>query len=196
MTIALETPKIKYISLEEYLASEEVSDYKNEYINGEVIPMTGGTTKHNQIILNLIAELISKFKTLNYLVFSENVRVWLPELQIYTYPDVMIIAGEVEYQGDRTDTITNPQVIFEILSPATQSYDRHDKFEYYRTIPTFREYFLVDQNRQHIQQFSKKSAKEWIMHEYDAEDQHITLTSKEFQIALADIYSKVKLEAE
>ncbi len=196
MTITLETPKTKYISPEEYLASEEIAEYKNEYINGEIIPMTGGTTNHNQIILNLIAELIYKFKTSDYRVYSENVRVWLPQLQIYTYPDVMLVAEEVEYYSDRNDTITNPQVIFEVLSPSTQSYDRQDKFDYYRTIPTFKEYLLIDQNRQRIHQFSKKSTKEWIMREYDAEDQNVILTSLEFQISLEDIYSKVKLETE
>lgn len=196
MTIILENPKTKYVSPEEYLASEEIADYKNEYISGEIIPMTGGTTNHNRICINLIIALDRLLRNLNYEIYSENVRVWLPQLQIYTYPDVMVIAGEVEYHSDRNDTITNPQVIFEVLSSSTQSYDRQDKFDYYRTIPTFKEYLLIDQNRQRIHQFSKKSTKEWIMREYDAEDQNVILTSLAFQISLEDIYSKVKLETE
>jgi Uma2 family endonuclease len=178
----------------EYLDSEELAEFKSDYINGEIYQMTGGTTKHNQIILNLIAELIYGFKNLNYLVFSENVRLWIPETKIFTYPDVMIIAGEVEYYEERNDTITNPQVVFEVLSPSTQNYDRQDKFEYYRTIPTFKEYLLIDQNRARVQQFSKISSKEWTFRDYDAEDEKVALTSVDFQIALEDIYSKVKLE--
>jgi Uma2 family endonuclease len=180
----------------EYLALEELAESKSEYINGEINPMTGGTTKHNRICINLIVVLDKALRNLNYELFTENVRLWIPQTKIFTYPDVMIIDGEVEYYEERNDTIINPQVIFEVLSPSTQAYDRQDKFEYYRTIPTFKEYLLIDQNRLRVQQFTKKSAKEWTFRDYDLEDENISLTSLELQISLEDIYSKVKLENE
>jgi len=181
----------------EYLALEELAESKSEYINGEINPMTGGTTKHNRICINLIVVLDKALRNLNYELFTENVRLWIPQTKIFTYPDVMIIDGEVEYHEGRNDTIINPQVIFEVLSPSTQSYDRpSDKFDYYRSISTFKEYLLIDQNRLKVQQFSKKSTKEWMFREYDTEDKNIILASLELQISLEDIYSKVKLENE
>ncbi len=88
-------------------------------------------------------------------VFMGDVRLWIPKRRIYTYPDVMIVAGEHEYFNNRTDIILNPQVIVEVLSKSTKGYDREDKFEAYRTIETFREYLLIDQTRIHVEQYSK-----------------------------------------
>jgi Uma2 family endonuclease len=76
-----------------------------------------------------------------------DMRLWIPQKLIYTYPDVIIIADEPEFFNNRTDTITNPQVVIEVLSQSTKGYDREDKFAAYRTIPTFQEYLLIDQNR-------------------------------------------------
>ena len=137
----------RYYSPEEYLVLEEAADYKSEYIDGEIVPMAGGSTNHNQIAGNFYAELNFAFKKLGYRVFMSDVRLWIPQRRIYTYPDVMVVVGESEYYNNRTDTITNPRVIIEVLSPSTKGYDRSKKFEAYRTIPTFEEYLLLDQTR-------------------------------------------------
>lgn len=184
----------KYYTPEEYLALEEVAEYKSEYIDGEIFPMAGGTTNHNQIALNFSAELIFAFKKLDYRVFINDLRLWIPERRIYTYPDVMVIEGEPEYVNDRTDMITNPKIIVEVLSKSTQGYDRSDKFEAYRTIPTFEEYLLFDPSKIHIEQYSKTANKRWSFREYDTEDEAINLTSVELEIALEDIYNKVQFE--
>lgn len=181
----------KYYSPEEYLALEEVAEYKNEYIAGEIFPMAGGTTNHNQVAGNFYAELTFAFKKLDYRVFINDLRLWIPERRIYTYPDVMVIAGEPEYVDDRTDMITNPKIIVEVLAKSTQGYDRSDKFEAYRTIPTFEEYLLFEPTKVYIEQYSKIANKRWSFREYNFEDQAITLTSVELKIALEDIYNKV-----
>lgn len=181
-------------SPEEYLALEEAADYKSEYINGQIIPVAGGTTNHNRIALNISAALNFAFKQQDCEVFMGDVRLWIPKRRIYTYPDVMIIAGEPEYFNDRTDTITNPKVIVEVLSDSTEGYDREAKFQAYRTIPTFEEYVLIDQTQIYIEQFSKTAFKRWSLREYDAEDQAISLNLVQFQISLADVYNKVKFE--
>ncbi|MCY7284456.1 MAG: Uma2 family endonuclease, partial [Cyanobacteria bacterium CAN_BIN43] len=98
---------------EEYLAIEEFSEYKSEYINGQIIPMAGGSTNHNRIALNFSSALNFAFKQQDYEVFIGDVRLWIPEKRIFTYPDVMIIAGEPEYVNNRTDIIVNPVVIIE-----------------------------------------------------------------------------------
>ena len=183
----------KYYTPEEYLALEEAAEYKSEYIDGEIFPMAGGTTNHNQVAGNFSAELIFAFKKLDYRVFINDVRLWIPERRIYTYPDVMVVEGEPEYFED-DNRITNPKIIVEVLSDSTKGYDRSDKFEAYRTIPSFVEYILLDQTKIHIEQYSKTANKRWSFREYDAEDEAITLTSVDLEIALFDIYNKVKFE--
>ena len=99
-----------------------------------------------------------------------------------------------EYYKNRTDTITNPRVIIEVLSASTKGYDRSKKFETYRTIPTFEEYLLIDQTRRYIEHFSKTDKKRWAFCEYDESDDAIALSSVSFEISLADIYNKVNFE--
>lgn len=181
-------------SPEEYLTLEEAADSKSEYIDGQIFPMAGGSTNHNRISLNLSSELNFAFKTRDYEVFMGDVRLWIPQKRIYTYPDVMVVVGELEYFGDRTDTITNPKVIVEVLSGSTKGYDQVGKFEAYRTIPTFVEYLLVDQTKIYVEQYAKTANKRWSLREYDAEDTAITLASVEFQISLADVYNKAKFD--
>ncbi|MFB2919356.1 Uma2 family endonuclease [Aerosakkonema funiforme] len=186
----------RYYSPEEYLALEEVADYKSEYIDGQIFPMTGGSTNHNQIALNVSTELNFAFKKLDYRVYMGDVRLWIAKRRIYTYPDVMIVAGEPEYFNNRTDTIVNPKAIIEVLSESTKGYDKSGKFEAYRTLPSFEEYILIDQTKVHIEQFYKTGKKRWSFGEYDAEDEAIALNSVEFQIPLDDIYNKVKFTQE
>lgn len=185
----------RYYTPDEYLQLEEDAETRNEYVDGQIIPMAGGTTNHNRIALNLSAALNFAFRQENYEVFMSDVRLWIPERRIYTYPDVMIVAGEPQYLNDRTDIILNPQVIIEVLSNSTQGYDRENKFAAYRTIPTFQEYILVDQTRIRVEQFSKSAKKRWIMCEYDNEDEKVALTTLPFEITFADLYNKVKFPA-
>ena len=179
---------------EEYLAIEEFSEYKSEYINGQIIPMAGGSTNHNRIALNFSSALNFAFKQQDYEVFIGDVRLWIPEKRIFTYPDVMIIAGEPEYVNNRTDIIVNPVVIIEVLSKSTQAYDREGKFNAYRTIPSFQEYLLVDQTQIHVEQSFITGKKQGWFREYDEEDEAIALAAVSFQISLNDLYSKVKFE--
>ncbi|MBW4683683.1 MAG: Uma2 family endonuclease [Komarekiella atlantica HA4396-MV6] len=184
----------RYYTSEEYLELEEAADYKSEYIDGQIIPMAGGTANHNRISLNLGSALNFAFKQQNYEVFAGDLRLWIPQKRIYTYPDVMILADEPEFFNNRRDIILNPQVIVEVLSKSTKGYDREDKFEAYRTITTFQEYLLIDQTRIHVEQFSKTGKKQWNLREYDEEDEAIALATVPFEISLQDLYNKVKFE--
>ncbi|MEH2147387.1 Uma2 family endonuclease [Nostoc sp.] len=185
----------RYYTPEEYLELEEAADYKSEYIDGQIIPMAGGTVNHNQIALNLSTELNFAFKKQNYRVFMGDVRLWILQKRTYTYPDVMILAGEPEFFNNRKDVILNPQIIVEVLSQSTKGYDREDKFQAYRTISTFQEYLLIDQTRIHVDQFSKTGKKQWALREYDEEDEAIALITVPFEISLQDLYNKVEFES-
>jgi len=105
----------------------------------------------------------------------------------------MLIVGEPKYYNNRTDTVTNPQVIVEVLSESTQCYDREEN-RAYRTIASFQEYLLVDQNSIHIDHFSQTGKKCWELREYDREDKALALTTVPFEISLLDLYNKVKFE--
>ena len=183
----------RYYTPEEYLELEATADYKSEYIEGQIIAVVGASINHNRITGNFYATLnFALRKQEKYEVFNSDMRLWIPQKLIYTYPDVMIIADEPEFVNNRTDTITNPQVIIEVLSKSTKSYDREDKFAAYRTIPTFQEYLLIDQNRIYVEQFSKTGKKRWNLCEYDEEDENISFETLPFEISLQDLYNKVK----
>ncbi|MCC5602663.1 Uma2 family endonuclease [Nostoc favosum] len=184
----------RYYTPEEYLELEEAADYRSEYINGQIIPMAGGTANHNRISLNLSAALNFAFRQQDYEVFMGDVRLWITQKRTYIYPDVMILAGEPEFFNNRKDIILNPQIIVEVLSKSTKGYDREDKFQAYRTISTFQEYLLIDQTQIHVEQFSKTGKKQWTLREYDEEDEAIALVTVPFEISLQDLYNKVKFE--
>jgi Uma2 family endonuclease len=193
MTQAVEQ---RIYTLEEYLDFEVHDPERHEYIDGEIIPMVGGTPNHNTIIGNFYAALNFGLKRQPYRVFVAEQRLWIPERRIYTYPDVMVVQGELQLQAGRRDTITNPLFIAEVLSDSTKAYDRDEKFKAYRTIPTFQEYLLIDQYTMHIEQFTKTNPNQWLFTEYDGEEAIVSMASFTLELQLADIYDKVNFEAE
>lgn len=130
-------------TFDEYLAMEELATEKHEYKNGDIVSMTGGTTEHNKIALNFAANLKFTLKKRNYNIFIGDVKLWIPTYSEATYPDIMLIEGDVNYYGTSKTTITNPSLIVEVLSKSTQNYDQGEKFYYYRSIPEFKEYILI-----------------------------------------------------
>lgn len=183
-------------SLDEYLDLEITSTDRHEYIDGEIVPMTGGTPDHNRIIRNLCTWLTVGLRDHPYEVFVADQRLWIPQRTIYTYPDVMVVEGDLDYQENRTDTLTNPCLIVEVLSKSTRDYDRGEKFLAYRTIPTFREYVLVDQYTQHIEHYAKSGEKRWTFREYDSADEQIELATIPWAIPFQDLYNSVTFVSE
>ncbi|HEY9795672.1 MAG TPA: Uma2 family endonuclease [Leptolyngbyaceae cyanobacterium] len=186
----LQTQKQSYTP-EEYLELEEAADYKSEYRNGEIVPMTGGTTNHNKIAGNFYANLKFALRGQDYDIYIGDVRLWIPRYRQYTYPDVMVIQGEPIYTGMATTTVMNPLLIVEVLSKSTKNYDLGDKFIYYRSIPEFKEYILIDQTKYHVMQYTKTLEGRWLLTEYESEETILELSSIEFQINLKEIYEKV-----
>ncbi|MBC5797861.1 Uma2 family endonuclease [Sphaerospermopsis sp. LEGE 00249] len=176
---------------EEYLELEEKAEYKNEYRDGEIIPMAGGTTNHNKIALNFAAALKYGLKKQNYDVYIGDVRLWIPRYRQYTYPDVMLIKGEPIYQNANTTTVMNPLLIAEVLSKSTSNYDQGDKFLYYRSIPEFKEYILINQYQYHVMHYVKTDDGKWIFTELESESDTLTLQNLDFQIDFQDLYEQV-----
>lgn len=186
--------KQKYYTLEEYLALEEKAEYKHEYRNGKIVTMTGGTINHNQIAENVYANFKFALKGQKYRVLIGDVRLWIPRYNQYTYPDVMVISGEPIYDRKGNTTITNPLLIMEVLSQSTQDYDRGTKFNYYRSIPELREIILIDQYNFQIEQFSKNNQGQWMLTEYEGEEETISIESLNLQLNITDIYEPVTFE--
>ena len=185
--------KPKHISIEEYLAAEELADFKSEYYAGEIFAMAGGTINHNQIIINLCIILGIAFKKRDFRVFSENVKLYIPVFDTFTYPDVLVIKGQPPYWNNRRDIIDNANVIIEVLSDSTKDYDRSEKFDIYRSVPDFQDYILISQDKVHIEHFSKQSPKQWLLTEYGDLNEVLTIVQLDYSLTLADIYDKVEL---
>ncbi|MCX5983727.1 MAG: Uma2 family endonuclease [Nostocales cyanobacterium LacPavin_0920_SED1_MAG_38_18] len=184
----------KYYTPEEYLELEEKSEFKNEYIDGEIIPMTGGTTNHNEISGNFYLHFKLKMRNQNYKIYMGDVKLWLERYQIYTYPDIMVIQGEPIYQGTGTTQVTNPLMIVEVLSKSTINYDKTDKFRFYRSLPELKEYIMINQYEYFIEQFAKNAEGQWVLTEYESVNDILSLKSIDFQIPFSDIYEGVNFQ--
>ena len=190
----MQTQQSKYTP-EEYLAQEEVAQFRSEYRDGEIVPMTGGSINHNQIAGNIYAFLKFRLRQTNWKPYIGDLRVWIPRYRQYTYPDVFLIEGQPVFQEQRTDTVLNTCLIVEVLSKSTKDYDRTDKFRYYRSIPEFQEYLLIDQYEIGIEQYTKTEENLWLFKAYD-NPKKIKLASIDVEITVEEIYEDVDFNVE
>jgi Uma2 family endonuclease len=175
-------------TIDEYLNLELAADTRNEYRNGEIIPMTGGTPEHNRISGNLYIALSLSLRGRPYETFHVDQRLWIPERNLYTYPDVVVLEKPLQLQSGRRDTVINPCFVAEVLSKSTQDYDRGENFVAYRTIESFKEYLLIDQYSVHVEHYVKTAAHQWLLSEYSDPNVTIVFDTFEFQIQIADLY--------
>lgn len=189
-----QTVEEKKYTRQEYLDFEVNSQEKHEYIDGEVRKMASETPNHNLILGEVCFACNLALKGKDYDVFLSDQRLWIPEKNIYTYPDIMIIQGELQFQEGRKDTLMNPCLIGEVLSNSTQGYDKDEKFQAYRSIPSFQEYVLIDQYSPQIEHYRKTDRNQWLFTEYQGLDSILTLAIDGITIPLADIYDKVTFD--
>lgn len=183
--------KQRYYTPEEYLAHEEVAEFRSEYRDGELVPMTGGSINHNQIAGNVYAFLKFSLRGTNFNPYIGDLWVWIPRYRQYTYPDVFLIQGQPVFQDQRTDVVLNPCLIVEVLSKSTQDHDRTHKFRYYRSIPEFQEYVLIDQYEAAIEHYTKVEGDTWLFRAYEADAESLMFDSVKLEMSLNDIYEKV-----
>lgn len=183
--------KQRYYTAEEYLAQEEVSEFRSEYRDGEIVPMTGGSIDHNQIAGNVYAFLKFMLRQTSFKPYIGDLRVWIPQYRQYTYPDVFLIKGQPVFQDQRTDTVLNPYLIVEVLSKSTKDYDRTDKFRYYRSIPAFQEYVLINQYEVGIEQYTKTEGNLWLFQAHEFAAKKIFFASINVEMTVKDIYENV-----
>lgn len=181
-----------YLTPEEYLSLERAAETKSEYIDGEMVAMTGVSRSHNLIVTNLIRDLSTQVKRRPCEVYPSEMRVWIPATGLYTYPDVVVVCGEPALVDDHFDVLTNPTVLIEVLSPTTEAYDRGRKFEHYLTLASLREYLLVSQDQPRVEQFIRQDdGAHWTFSAETGLDATVELPSIQCRLALAEIYDKV-----
>ncbi len=149
---------------EEYLTLERAADHKSEYLAGEIYAMAGASEAHNTITLNIAGELRSQFRGGPCRVYASDLRVKVQASGLYTYPDVVAVCGELRFEDGQRDTLRNPSVICEVLSPSTAAYDRGKKFAHYRRLESLREYLLVAQDEVHLEHYTRQGS-DWLLHE-------------------------------
>lgn len=178
----------KVYTVEEYLEFEAEAEVRHEFINGEIVPMAGGTTKHNLITGNVYMALRLALKGRNAPVYMENVKLWIPSANVFTYPDVMVLAGDPVYYGQGQTTVTNSVVIVEVLSNSTRNYDQGEKFSFYRTLESLEDYVLVDQDKSVVMVYRRGTAKDWNLHILEDLTDVLQLDSVGVEVPLSAIY--------
>ncbi|MCG9129442.1 Uma2 family endonuclease, partial [Candidatus Poribacteria bacterium] len=149
--MATATAKILYTP-EEYLIKERSADFKSEYRDGDIVAMPGASRQHNLITVNISSGLHIQLIDRSCEVYTNDMRVKVSDTGLYTYPDVVVVCEEPNFEDNNFDTLLNPTVIVEVLSPSTETYDRNEKFTSYQTLESLQEYILVSQNNKVVEQ--------------------------------------------
>lgn len=162
---AVAEPQPNRMTYAEYLELEEASDTKHEYLRGEIFAMAGGTPEHGALMAAVIVHLGIALGDRPCRIYTSDVRVRIEATELTTYPDASVVCGPVVTSKSDRNAITNPILIVEVLSDSTEAYDRGEKFDHYRHLPSLREYLLVSQRRQKLESYRKNEQGIWMLSE-------------------------------
>jgi Uma2 family endonuclease len=180
---------------EQYLAIERAAPVKSEFINGEMFAMAGGTFPHATLQSNLQGELFNSLRGSGCRVVGSDLRVKVESTGLHTYPDGAVVCGDPVFADGVRDTLVNPTVLFEVLSPSSENYDRGEKSQNYRMIPALTDYILVSQKKMYVEQLTRQADGTWQLREYTRPEQTLTIESIGVSIPLANIYAAVEFSA-
>ena len=180
---------------EEYIALEreaipDAETVRSEYIKGKIIPRSSSNRAHNLITGNILGELHTRLKGTECFVFANEMRVSIPAAKSYFYPDVGVVCEEPRFEDDAFDTLLNPIILVEVLSPSTKDYDRGEKFTHYRQLTSLQEYVLVAQDQVHVEHY-RRQEKQWILTDFQRLDDLLPLPSIQYELPLQEIYERV-----
>ena len=178
---------------EEYLFLERKATLKSEYLSGEILAMSGASLAHTLITLDIATELNIQLRGKTCNVVTNDMRVKATPTVSYFYPDIVVFCGEPEFEDETFDTLLNPVLIIEVLSPSTEVYDRNEKFEYYQQIVSLKEYILVSQDKVHVEHYRLQDT-QWKSEEFHMLQDSLTLSSIRCKLSLRDIYTRVNLD--
>jgi len=183
-------PKI-LLTPQEYLAKERLADIRSEFYRGEMFAMSGATWEHTLIKDNLAREAGNRLKVGPCRVVTSDLRVKVSATGLYTYPDIVIVCEEPQFEDAKFDTLLNPRVVVEVLSDSTEKYDRGTKFGQYRQIPYVQEYVLVAQNHPLVEMYVRQNDATWVLTVFSDLAQTFAFGSVQVEVPMADIYTGV-----
>ena len=178
----------------EYLKIERAAEIRHEYFNGEMFAMSGGSPHHSLIKMNAGGELRTQLKGRPCTAFDSDLRIQISPTGLYTYPDISVVCGELEFDDDQRDTVLNPTLLVEVLSDSTEAYDRGKKFEHYRRIDSLREYVLISQKSPTIERYLRNPDHTWTLTAVIGLDASIHLPTIDVTLSLAEVYDRVTFD--
>ena len=184
-----------YLSPDEYIAAERKATLKSEYLNGEIVAMSGASNEHNLITMNTANGLYNQVTERGCRVYASDMRVGISAGASYFYPDIAVVCDEPRFEDDAFDTLINPIVVIEVLSPSTEAYDRGEKSVRYRQLESLQEYTLISQDKVRVEHYLRQG-KQWILSEFSALEDVLPLISIRAELSLSQIYRFVELETD
>jgi len=190
--MATAQPQRRLFTPEEYLTLERASEHKSEYLEGEIYAMAGGSPEHNTITANLTIRIGMQLLGRSCQVFTSDMKVRSSTLSLFAYPDLSIVCGKPQYHDAHRDVLTNPTVIFEVLSDSTEAYDRVQKFANYQINESLIDYLLVAQKEPHIDHFARQGEDQWLLTSYRGLDARVYIASIDCTLRLSEVYDRVE----
>jgi len=184
--------KYGYVSSEEYLVAEKSAKEKHELHQGQMVAMSGASLEHNRIVSSIVVEIGAHLKGKSCEIFGSDLRVQIPTAESFTYPDTTIVCDEPEMLDKTFDTLKNPSVIIEVLSPSTEQYDRGNKFFYYIQIASLKEYIMISSTTYYVQTARKQDDGSWKFEEITDLNSALQINTIQFKLDLSVIYERVK----
>ena len=181
-----------FLTPEEYLEIERKAEVRSEYYCGEMFAMAGAQEGHNLIIGNVSGQLRRQLQPRGCRTFTNEMRVQVRPVGLYTYPDVVVVCEEPQYADAHVDTLLNPTFLIEVLSPSTEAYDRGLKFELYQSLPSLREYLMISSARMRTELFTRSSDNQWRLTVNTGENDVLELISVDCRIELREMYQQVR----
>ena len=175
---------------DEYLQLERKAAYKSEFHDGQIYAMTGASRKHNLVCVNICRELSQQLKNRPFEAYINDMRVKAVVANNYHYPDIAVVCGPSQFEDAQFDTLLNPTVLLEVLSPSTEAYDRGGKFAAYRKITSLQEYFLIAQDQPSIERYLRQGDV-WMMTEAVGLEAAMEIESIDCLLSLREVYDKV-----
>ena len=181
-----------HLTPEEYLAFERKATTKHEYLNGQIVAMSGASFAHNFLTMNTANQLYNQLIGGECQVATSDMRVKVTQIDSYFYPDVVVVCGEPRAEDETFDTLLNPTVVVEVLSPSTETYDRGEKFEHYQQIASLKEYVLISQDKIRVEHYHRQETG-WMQTEFRGLEDVLSLLSIGCELRLQDVYRRVEV---
>jgi Uma2 family endonuclease len=189
----MSTQPIVHLTVEQYLEIERAAEFRSEYIDGQVYAMAGGAVNHALIAMAVGARLDEQLRGRPCAVAGSDLRLFCESAKMLTYPDVVVFCKPRRFLDGKKDTLTDATVIVEVLSPSTQNYDRGEKFRFYRGLPSFSEYLLLEQDAIRAEHYVRQHDGAWLLREINGPDSEIALTSIDCRLNLGSLYESAEL---